>query len=211
MGKTQIDRTPVSPMRKKPWVTADTLRVIGIDPGFAKTGIVLLEQVPGAVIRCLMATVVVTKKDKPKLAKDRIRVSFDDTRRVSEFYHGLHDVMAVAQPHVMSVEAYANMPGRMGGNAWKTAIVYGAAQAMGLHHHLLLVVNTGHDIKKAFSLAKNASKDAIGAEVTRRVDGLSQRLTSIPQALREHVTDAAAHAYLGFTHVAEMRHNMGYG
>ena len=115
-------------LKRRAWVTSPVLRVLGVDPGLAETGIAVLEQIQGekAVLRHLrmVSTAKASKKDRTNL-----RVSHDDMRRFGEVWNNLCDVAAQHEIHAMAVEVYEPWQGRARGRAagggfagaWKTA------------------------------------------------------------------------------------------
>lgn len=205
-------RTPVAlPPAEGPRLPQDggALRIVGIDPGFAKVGLAVLEQAPAEPVAVQHLQVVSTAREKPVRGATPLRVSWEDNRRVREVYAAIDAVIERFEPRVMAVEAFAPFTGRGGGNAWKTAIVYGVCQAIALQRGMLLITGLPLDLKRAFSLTKGASKMDVAEALRAKVDGLDAHLRAIRPSQWEHVTDAAAHAYRGFVQVAEIRHQAG--
>jgi Holliday junction resolvasome RuvABC endonuclease subunit len=191
------------PAAQGPWV----LRVMGVDPGFASCGVVVLEQREGQV-KALLGTVLRTKKADKKVLRD-LRVSADDQRRMRTFWAGLQSAAVAGLPQALAVETYAPQPGRNGGNAWKAAMVYGMVQGFGLANGLQVLPFLPSDLKRAFANRASASKQAVADVVLEQVPGLKAFLKGLPEGQHEHLTDAAGHALLGLREMAEMRRMMG--
>ena len=185
----------------------DALRVMGVDPGFASLGVVVLEQRQGQ-IQALAANVLRTKKASKKVLRD-LRISADDQRRLRSFWDGLQGIAALHSPQALAVETYAPQPGRGGGNAWKAAVVYGLVQGLGLAQGLQVLPFVPSDLKRVFTRSASASKQAVADVVLGQVTGLAAFLDQLPAGQHEHVTDAAGHALLGLREMAEMRRMMG--
>jgi Holliday junction resolvasome RuvABC endonuclease subunit len=183
------------------------LRVMGVDPGFASCGVVVLEQREGQV-KALAANVLRTKKASKKALRD-LRVSADDQRRLRAFWEGLQGIAAVHAPQALAVETYAPQPGRTGGNGWKAAVVYGLVQGLGLSQGLQVLPFLPADLKRVFTNSTSASKEAVADVVLTQVTGLAAFLDRLPAGQHEHVTDAAGHALLGLREMVEMRRMMG--
>ncbi len=183
------------------------IRVMGVDPGFASLGVVVLEQRQGQ-IQALAATVLRTKKASKKVLRD-LRVSADDQRRLRAFWDGLEGIAVAHAPQALAVETYAPQPGRGGGNAWKAAVVYGLVQGLGLSHGLQVLPFLPGDLKRVFTSRASASKQAVGDVVLGQVVGLAAFLDKLPAGQHEHLTDAAGHALLGLREMVEMRRLMG--
>jgi hypothetical protein len=109
-------------------------------------------------------------------------------------------------PFLVGVEAYRPFKGRMGGNAWKSAVGYGLASGFARARGWPLHVFLPDDLKRAFGLGGRkipgtnqrvkVSKREVEVAVCRKVDGLAELLDKLPKAQREHAADAAGHAYL---------------
>ncbi len=212
-----LKRTPVllpplpenSFLKERTWVRAETLRVMGIDPGWAKMGICVLEQTMGGPIRVKLARLAKTEKGKDAKAKME-RVSIDDGKRLRELWY---QMAAAAQEAgtVVSIAAEAYAPFKAaGGNAWKSAMAYALVHGYGLGNNILIQPFLPMDLKKAFGLSKSASKDEVGAAIQLKVEGLTEALALIrAQGDHEHVTDAAGHAYLGLMEIYKLRQQTG--
>lgn len=182
------------------------LRIIGVDPGFAHTGVAVLEDT-GQGIEARHVSVLKTEKQSEKKGVVALRKSVDDVRRFKEVHDGLCALIDLWKPRVLCLETYVPFGNR--GMGWKTAKVEGIVQAVGMHHNLMVLAFLPLDLKRAFGLTKSASKLEIGNALQAKVPSLERLLASIPQTKHEHATDAAGHAYLGFAHLVELRQSLG--
>lgn len=224
-----IQRTPMLPLpptssdstafqlREKTWVRAQTLRVMGVDPGWANMGIVVLEQTIGGPVKCLLAKHIKTESENKKA---KIRVSVDDARRLKEIWYAIALAAEEAGPiQAISAEAYAPFKGRMGGNAWKSAMGYAVVHCYGFSQNILVHPGLPSDLKRGFGLSKSASKDEVGDALQAKIEGLREilyaprkvggSLLNIPEGSHEHVTDAAGHAFLGLMDIYKLRQQTG--
>lgn len=185
----------------------EALRVMGVDPGLASLGVVVIEA-GGDRIHALAAQVLRTKKASKKALRD-LRVSADDQRRIRALWAGMDALAAAHRPHALAVETYAPQPGRMGGDAWKAAVIYGLVQGLGLAHDCQVLPFLPSDLKRVFARKASASKQEVADVVLGRIDGLAALLAAIPKGQHEHATDAAGHALLGLEEMRAMRRMMG--
>jgi Holliday junction resolvasome RuvABC endonuclease subunit len=184
-----------------------TLRVMGVDPGFASMGVTVLEAHAGRV-QVISAEVLRTKKATKKALRD-MRVSADDQRRLRAFWVPLHHTIKAFKPQGLAVETYAPQRGRGGGNAWKVAMAYGLVHGVGLAHGLAIMSFQPADLKRTFPGKLSASKEEVATILFDQVDGLEVYLQQLPSGQHEHVTDAAGHALLGLFEMIELRRSMG--
>jgi Holliday junction resolvasome RuvABC endonuclease subunit len=78
---------------------------IGIDPGFASTGIAAVARMDDGTLRSLGAKVVRTSPSKDKCFT-KLRTSMDDERRVRIYWTEITDAIQRMRPNVIGVEAY---------------------------------------------------------------------------------------------------------
>jgi Holliday junction resolvasome RuvABC endonuclease subunit len=181
------------------------VRVMGVDPGFATMGIAILEQLQNQRPRVLHLSVTATEKQSNRKALVVTRVSTDDQRRLSELWEALGDAAGVPErrPFILAVEAYRPFSGRGGGNAWKSAVGYGLVSAFARAQGWPCMVFLPEDLKRAFTLSRSSSKQAVEDAVCEKVDGLRESLDDLKESEREHAADAAGHAYLAIVEVAK--------
>jgi Holliday junction resolvasome RuvABC endonuclease subunit len=186
--------------REKPLI-----RVMGIDPGFRSLGIAILEQIQGQMPKVLSLRVIETEKKSGKKALVATRVSTDDQRRLSEIWEALEEEVADPErrPFAVGVEAYRPFAGRGGGNAWKSAVAYGFVSSWARARGWPLFVFLPEDLKIAFTRSRSASKEEVAEAMCLKVSGLREKLERLPEVKREHVADAAGHAYLVLVEIAK--------
>lgn len=211
-------REPVI-VQRKAWVTATRLVVMGADPGFALSGAIILERErPGVPPRALLARVVETKKADQKI-RSKLRVTNDDLRRYTETWAGVENIYMDHKPHALGVEGYR--PGfkpkdekkskkhRGGGAATKTLAVYGGLIFWALTHRMFVAPFLPDDLKRRFCGRKSASKADMVHEMCKLVVDLPEMLDSVVKSKREHLADAAGHAFLVLEEIDEMRLMLG--
>lgn len=205
----KVVRTPVQAKTPKAWTDPKAPQlVMGIDPGFAEMGVVILERAhPDWQPRLLKALTLSTAKATQK-ERTNLRVTSDDQRRYRELWLGLDQVRSQYTPYAVGLEAYRVFEGR-GGNAWKTAVVYGGIIFWAHSCDLYVAPFLPSDLKKRFCNNKSASKDDVAQALARFIPGLESALDSVAKGRREHIADAAGHAYLVMEEVAEHRKMLG--
>lgn len=195
-------------LHRKKWVSAQTLVVMGVDPGMASTGITILKKEPHQKPQCLAMEVVRTKKAEKKDRRG-LRVTADDSRRMREIWNGLADMATTWSPQALAFEVYSPYRAQ-GGTAWKAARVEGAVQMFGLERQMLVLPFLPQDLKRGFCGKVGASKEAVLEAMCLKVDSLEEMVQGFPKTLREHVADAAGHAYLAFEEIYRMRTMLGF-
>jgi Holliday junction resolvasome RuvABC endonuclease subunit len=186
----------------------DAWRIIGVDPGFALTGMSVLENdAKLGVVACEL--MLVSSPKLPKKEVTELRVSADDSRRLRIIFDALAALTGKWEPRAIAVEAYAPFTGRGGGNAWKCAMSFALVQAFAFSKNLPCFVFLPSDLKRTFGLNRSASKGEIGHALTEKVIGLAGHIEKVTPSKQEHVTDATGHAYLGLSHMQHMREMAG--
>lgn len=187
-----VARTPVLP----------PFRALGVDPGFANTGLAVVEVSPTPKLIALRF--LETSKSSKKAMRD-IRVSADDQRRLRSIWDALSETIEQYHPNAIGVESYALFPGQLGGNSWKVALAYQLSVCVGWKYGVLPMVFRPDDLKRRF-LGKNAgTKLAVEDVLKVLVLGFKDALLEFPKTKREHVTDAVGHAVLALEESAKMR------
>ena len=196
------------PIKTKRWVNPDKHVVMGVDPGFGTLGVVVLEKAsPEIQPKVLVAKIIETKKADKKL-RTNLRVTTDDQRRYKEVWGALCDLYDEYKPYAVGLEAYRVFEGR-GGNAWKTAVVFGGIIFWAHTLKLYVAPFLPTDLKKFFCNKTSASKKEVEEKLCFLVQGLKEALEDIPKTKREHVADAAGHAYLILEEVEQHRKMLG--
>jgi len=135
-------------------------------------------------------------------------VTADDSRRMREIWNGLADLAVKWAPQALAFEVYSPYRAQ-GGTAWKAARIEGAVQMFGLERQMLVLPFLPQDLKRGFCGRASASKEAVLEALCSKVENLEQMVQTFPRTQREHVADAAGHAYLAFEEVFRMRAMLG--
>ena len=208
MAKRTPMRSEPIKLEKKAWVAAPTLIVMGVDPGLAATGVAILEKAEGKKPICLEMNVIRTQKAKKKDLRG-MRVTADDSRRMREIWNGLADMERKFKPQALAFEVYTPHKAQ-GGAAWKTGRIEGAVQMFGLERGMLVLPFLPQDLKRGFCGKLSASKEEVLDVMSVKVENLERMVHTFNKTLREHVSDAAGHAYLAFEEMYRMRAMMGF-
>jgi len=187
----------------------EMVTVMGVDPGFAKGGVVVLRSSREGQIEPVRVRVLKTAKT-PKKDRSNLRVTNDDVRRYREIWAELdmlarqHDVAAVG------VEGYRAF-GAVTGSATKTLAVYGGILYWAWSRDLFVAPFLPTDLKKAFGRTMAASKAEVREGVGQRVPGLADLFAQVPKGQQEHVGDAAGHALLVLAEIERTWSALGMG
>jgi Holliday junction resolvasome RuvABC endonuclease subunit len=190
----------------------DHLVVMGVDPGLAKIGVAILQQPKGGAVELAHLELIETKKETDKTLRKVMRVADEDQRRYREVWNQLLTIIhhkVVVPPSVMGIESYTLYPGQLGGNSWKTGIMFGVISGLGYAQNMLVMPFRPGDLKKHFTGKKSASKGQVARSLFEKVVGLEQGIQKFAKGKQEHITDAAAHAYLAMHEVYQMRRIIG--
>jgi Holliday junction resolvasome RuvABC endonuclease subunit len=217
----QPKRKPIV-LQKKEWTTARHLVVMGVDPGFASSGVVILERISPEVMPVAVAAKVVATKKADKKLRSTLRVSADDLRRYRETWNEMCLFYDEFHPHALGVEVYQpgfrskKFKGKQGGvggtaGAVKSMGVYGGMIFWALTLKMFVSSFLPSDLKKRFCGRQSASKREIISEMCQLIVGLEELLASVPKSKREHVADAAGHAYLVLEEIDRMKVMLGLG
>lgn len=200
-------REPAQPILSVP--TGQAVIAMGIDPGFANMGIAVIAQAAeGAPI----VTVELRHLETTPTKARELRKGDDDAKRLRAIFSEVQRVVADRQPNIVGIEEYrpfvqAQKRGsKVGmGQAWKAAMAYGAACGGVWAHGVSLRSFTPADLKRAFAIKANTSKEQVGATLAGKVEGLSEWAGKAPKKAHSHVQDAVGHAYLALMACYEMR------
>lgn len=178
-----------------------TKTVVGIDPGFANTGIAVVRANAKGKLQLVYCRVIVTELPLRKV-RQQTRMSTFDLKRMAEIYHGVKQVFDMYHPHAVGVETYAPFKGRLAGNAWKTAFAYALACGLCIEREILCFPNTPQELKRGLTGVGAGGKSVVWEAARRHVGGV-QQIDAMAAAAREHVTDALGHAVLAYREVSE--------
>lgn len=83
-----------------------TITALGLDPGFASTGISAVERLPDGTYRSRGVKVSRTQPNRDK-SFSRMRSSNDDQRRIREHWSVIQNAVQTIQPQVIGIENYS--------------------------------------------------------------------------------------------------------
>jgi Holliday junction resolvasome RuvABC endonuclease subunit len=181
-------------------------RVMGVDPGLAEMGAVVLEQVGFQKPLVLAAKLIKTEKAKKK-ERSHLRVSADDQRRYSEMWAALSELADTYQVVGVGVEIYDAW--KMTANAVKVACVYGMVTGFGFARGIVVSPWRPQDLKRVIAGKLSASKEEVQDALAEKVVGLNDRLLDFAKGYHEHLADAAGHAYLTLGAMREFQKMIG--
>jgi Holliday junction resolvasome RuvABC endonuclease subunit len=196
------------PVKRPRWATtARVERVMGVDPGLASTGVVILDRSSGSWVS-LHAEVVRTEKAARRRGTN-IRVTEDDVRRYREVVAVVDNVYRQFVPVAMGLEAYT-VKGPSAAS-WKVGAVYGALLGWAYAVQLYASPAQPLHLKKRFCSPQDASKAALQRALEAEVSGLAEQLLAMPKTQREHAADAAAHAVVMAEELDRVSNMLGLG
>jgi crossover junction endodeoxyribonuclease RuvC len=153
------------------------MRVLGVDPGLTRCGLGVVDGVPGRQPRLVAVDVIHTASD------------LDVARRLVAIEETMESWMARYRPTAVAIErvfAQHNVQTVMG-----TAQVAGVAMLVAAKHGIPVSLHTPSEVKASITGSGRASKDQVGAMVTRIL-----KLEDVPQP-----ADAADALALAICHV----------
>jgi Holliday junction resolvasome RuvABC endonuclease subunit len=190
-----------------PPTTSRAITALGIDPGFACGGAVVLRQdAYGEPIRFVGGALLETKKAGKKERRS-LRVTDDDARRVREIFRTADALRRQHDVNVIGVESY--MPYGRNASGWKAGGVYYGFIMLGGAWRIPVLPFVPQDLKRAFHDDHDVSKEAIGRTLAAKVEGLGVFIEKHAKSKREHLTDAAGHAYLAVVEAYNLRQIIG--
>ena len=153
------------------------MRVLGVDPGLTRCGLGVVDGVPGRQPRLVAVDVIHTASD------------LDVARRLVAIEETIESWIARYRPTAVAIErvfAQHNVQTVMG-----TAQVAGVAMLVAAKHGIPVSLHTPSEVKASITGSGRASKDQVGAMVTRIL-----KLEDVPQP-----ADAADALALAICHV----------
>jgi Holliday junction resolvasome RuvABC endonuclease subunit len=160
-----------------------SLRVLGLDPGFASVGWAVLS-VEDGLPDCIAAGVYRSGRDA-SLAKN-----VDTLNRIQRLADFLTDTCAYFEPHVIGCES---MSWTRFANADRSVAFFWGA--LGSCTQCPIVQTTPSDLKLLIAGKKSASKEDVTLHACAKVTNLDQALNGIrAKTQRNHASDAAAAA-----------------
>jgi Holliday junction resolvasome RuvABC endonuclease subunit len=168
-----------------------TVTVLGCDPGFASSGVAIVELLP-TTERVLHLGVIRTEKDNKKrntLAAD------DNMRRTREIYRELKIVAQASACVAIAIEAESPM--RNASAAAKVSKVHAVVGCLAEELGLPITACSPQRMKKVLCGQQTASKDEIQAALLRRYGNEIEDLFHGPDGLFEHPMDALGAIVVG--------------
>ncbi len=165
------------------------LRALGVDAGTANLGLACVT-LDAEGPRCVGARYVATHQDKSLLR------AMDDVRRLQLVLSAIDAAVVDWRPDIIAIEWYAP---RQGGqrHGWKTVLVVGAVVALAWCHATPCHPQLPAALRRFAGDA--ATKQAVIDWATAHIVDFAHHLTPIARGKRDHVADAAGHAWLALT------------
>lgn len=164
-----------------------TVKILGIDPGFANVGLFGLA-LSGPHVVAELAQVITTKKS-PK--KRGLRQYDDETRRLVEIEDQFTQVLDTFKPDIVSAERFASL--RSAATTRVIALAFGAMHALARARQLPFLIHEPEEIKWHLCQDRKASKIAVGKAIMSKFPGFKGWPSS---GKAEHIADAAGAAIL---------------
>lgn len=156
--------------------------ILGIDPGFAKCGIAIVELMPDAERVISLFVACTSKSDK----KRKVRASEDNVRRAAELFGMINFPIG---GDTIAICAEAQSWPRNAGAIAKIGIAWGVVAGIAARHGLPVLQATPKELKRAVCGRGTASKKEVQAALVERYG----ELPLPPQrGLHEHACDALA-------------------
>lgn len=181
-----------------------SLVALGCDPGMRHTGLSVVRRMYNGTYAVEALSLVESKPDKSQET-----ISLDDARRMKSIHQAMTQLVAKWCPNVVAIETYSPLVGKQGGSAWKTSMVYGMIYGLALSANRPVQATRPQDIKQAFSLKSDRSKQAVQDWLVRMVPNLGPMLETVCAGKREHLSDATAHAILALDALAQTKAKKG--
>ena len=191
------------------------LVIFGVDPGFASQGVAVLSQwTPKSVPETIFASSTKTEKRANKRKCD-LRVSADDQRRYKELWESLEKANGEVvkrgwRVNAMCIEVYSPYKEATSAAA-KCGAAYGGATYWGLGKGMVIIPAVPQDIKRGICGKLKASKMDVQKKIVELVPTMETWLAGVNKTQREHMSDAAAHAYVGLAEMWDLRKMLSTG
>lgn len=159
--------------------------VLGIDPGFARCGVAIVELAPLSE-RVRSVAVIETSPSSKKIG---VLATDDNFRRGRELAGRLTTIVESFKPAVIAAESMS-FP-RDSSSAAKVAMCWGVLCAIAYRYNLPLIQASPKQIKKVLCGVSTASKSEVQSALIERYSSAFDRFTSdYPFTKREHGFDA---------------------
>ena len=155
--------------------------LVGLDPGYASFGWVVVGVGTGGGLACLDAGVIRTRPEvKPKYV--------DDLRRVGIIAERLRELNEAHSPTFIAAESMS-WP-RFTRAVQSIAFAWGAIGSV--FNSRVVVQRRPQELKVDLCGKKTATKQEVEDEACKRIKGLREQLSHLPKTQQNHAADAAA-------------------
>ena len=169
--------------------------VLGLDPGLAKMGVVLIELTTDQVILRKAAVIRTEKSDK----KVKVLATEDNLRRSCEIYRTLKTFASVGNRYAQVICTESMSWPRSAGAAAKVALAWGTVAALAVELDVPVVQVSPMELKNRITGVKTATKRQVegilrarfGADVAATGIDRHYRDGGVASTLQEHIWDAA--------------------
>jgi crossover junction endodeoxyribonuclease RuvC len=158
--------------------------VLGIDPGFASTGVALVELRPDGE-RVVSLQIVRTAKAAKKQQLMATEDNLDRARKIAEALGRLLEGVDAVAAEAMSFPRSASVAAKM-------AMSWGVLAALSHHRRIPVVQASPQRIKKAVTGLTNAGKPEVQAALAARYPETVAMAARLPATAMEHPFDALA-------------------
>jgi Holliday junction resolvasome RuvABC endonuclease subunit len=167
-----------------------TLSLVGLDPGFASLGFVVVDLVPRPhVVRFGVFETKATSKKRKVLSTE------DNLRRAVLIARCLRD-LATCTPRTVAICAEAMSFPRSSSVAAKVAMTWGAIASLSEAANIPILQASPQQVKAAVCGVKTASKEEVQNAVARLYPEIVQLRANVARGAWEHPHDALAAAHL---------------
>ena len=200
---------------------------VGVDPGFANTGIAVVKLEDDGRARCLAVRFLHTPADK-KAKQHGLRTDADDLRRFGLIFDATARAIDRSGAKVVGLETYKiagarGAPGlarQAGGNAWKVSTSYGVCVGAALSRGCKVFAHSPAELKVISCGRVAASKEDVMRGLAARCLDVHETVERHFEQLRaerkvaakskyEHCYDAIGHALLALKTANELTAMMG--
>lgn len=158
--------------------------VLGVDPGFAATGVALVELLPVGERVHYLGVIRTAKDDKKRntLAAD------DNMRRTREIARALRLLLVEYQCVAFAIEAESPM--RNASAAAKVSKAHAVVGVLAEVHGLPIIASSPQKLKKVLCGVATASKEDVESALLKRYGNAIEDLFEGPDGMFEHPMDA---------------------
>ena len=178
----------------------DDFIVIGVDPGFASTGVAIMGCTPKREFYIIRAVYIPTKPSTTMKKSSKHRVMDEDLRRYVVIAKKYNELLKLYQPRVIGVEAYVlnrhQIQVSSQNDAIKAMAVYGCIVGLSGITKAFVRISIAASLAHRFLQTRKSEKFLIQDSVCAEVDGLEFALGKTLVNGVEHIADAAGHGII---------------